>query len=127
MKTNELRIGNYVNDRLHREVVIKKIREEHLIFNLSNGSKIKHNIKTFEPIPLTEEWLLKFGFVKLDYHRFKIKPSHYFDYYYTYSVKDYCFRMYVEDAIMCLSTPECVHQLQNLYFAITEEELTFNK
>ena len=121
MEANELRIGNYVNiNRAHgrgeNQIKVKEI-------NLHYLNQVQRNEKYIEPVLLTEEWLVKFGFVKLDYHRFKIKPSHYFDYYYTYSVKDNCFRMYVEDGIMCLSTIEYVHQLQNLYFALTGFEL----
>jgi hypothetical protein len=125
MEAKELRIGNYVHDRLHREVVVKQIREDHLIFYLSNDSKIKHNIKTFQPIGLTEEWLLKFGFEKdgvlIDYavcisnskilgidlknkraHCYHITPS-------------------VQGANLC--SIKYVHQLQNLYFGLTGDEL----
>ncbi|WP_207425983.1 hypothetical protein [Pedobacter sp. SYSU D00535] len=73
-----------------------------------------------EPIPLTEEWLLKFGL-----------KEHSLGYYYLtddviISVEG---QVYFETGTnvthwMC----ECytVHQLQNLYFALTSEELTLN-
>jgi hypothetical protein len=67
-----------------------------------------------EPIPLTEEWLVKFGF----------KPL----------VKDWQIKgliiharkrgFVVNNRIPILKT---VHQLQNLYFALTGEELTLKQ
>ena len=64
LKANELRINNLLYDNLGRIIKVSEIREEHIIFYLSNNSKIKHTINSFKPIPLTEEWLLKFGFEK---------------------------------------------------------------
>jgi len=116
VRANELRLGNYVYDTKGHvntvgwEALNYAIREEH--------NQIK-------PIPLTEEWLLKFGFNKIDHHRFKIKPS-IFDWYYTYSTHDNAFRYYVNDVIICIATVFEVHQLQNLYFALTNTELTIN-
>lgn len=81
------------------------------------------DINEYKPIALTEDWLLKFGFEKIDYHRYKIKPSK-FDWYYTYSTHDNAFRFYIEDTIVCLNVIFYVHQLQNLYFALTGQELT---
>ena len=61
MKANELRIGNWikvkstlVNKSLETQVSIHDFKEMH-----NNRSKY-----TFNPIELTEEWLLKFGFDK---------------------------------------------------------------
>lgn len=65
-----------------------------------------------EPIPLTEEWLLKFGFEPLGSSRFDFKI-------FTYYLYDGSF--YNQSSR--LSTIKYVHQLQNLYFALTGEEL----
>ena len=73
-----------------------------------------HNLK---PIPLTEEWLLKFGFELYEFdnglpnqYRFKemlivIRDGHFLDYG-TSVILDF------------------VHEIQNLYFAKHKEELT---
>jgi hypothetical protein len=55
MKANELRIGNYVYDTLGK---VNKIDLEAITYVV----KEPHN--QVKPIPLTEEWLLKFGFEK---------------------------------------------------------------
>ena len=110
MKANELRIGNYilfdndvydvrgfVNERVKihkREVYIGQL---------------------FKPIPLTEEWLLKFGFSKWKNKNNFSKGSFIV---YTLSKKGFHFgkkSLRVE--------LKYVHQLQNLYFALTGEEL----
>lgn len=118
MKANELRIGNYfiydnrVNEVLSIYINFGKYR---ITFKNENKSKLVENCN---PIPLTEEWLLRFGFEKvIDGYEFnnyhidieKIRP------YFGYSWQDY-------------RTPiDYVHQLQNLYFALTGEELNINK
>ena len=118
MTANELRIGNYVNDRLHRKVVIKEIREEHLIFYLSNGNKIKHNIKTFNPIQITNQLLLNLGFEKLigwdDMVYFNNNGIHI--YFCGNHLEDW---FEYENEIVIKS----IHQLQNLYFSLTGKEL----
>ena len=71
-----------------------------------------------EPIPLTKEWLLKFGF--------KYKEMYYESEYLT-ALND-CF-IVVErvTGFFYVDAPnneiKYVHQLQNLYFALTGEEL----
>lgn len=57
MKANELRIGNYVHRQSGKMVVNRD--DVYKIENVNLQSALK-----YEPIPLTEEWLLKFGFIK---------------------------------------------------------------
>ena len=76
-----------------------------------------------QPIPLTEEWLLKFGFEKLS--NFEEQ----------YMEEDYVWQIDVERSPSLLLSNgifhednygvklEYVHQLQNLYFALTGKEL----
>lgn len=101
MKTNDLRIGNLVlND--DDGGVCK-------LFNIHEGY-INH-----KPIPLTEEWLLKFGFKSIQ------------DGWYEYSNSNITFSWNIYDRqLRFLGEPfniQYVHQLQNLYFALTGEEL----
>ena len=61
MKVNELRIGNYVNaleDNCNDGIGVVRVSGNQLSF-FDNISSI---IDLIEPIPLNEEWLLKFGF-----------------------------------------------------------------
>lgn len=113
MKANELRLLNFVN---YRGVDI-------ILYSNYELYKALVNIKDIEPIPLTEEWLLKFGF---DRHNNLFFSNHdYFSYieldaYGCDGLYGYC----LSDERSIYHKLEHVHQLQNLYFALTGEELT---
>ena len=123
MKANELRIGNYVNVfGYDRNVESMKTNE----ITYSNG--IRCELNNIEPIPLTEEWLLKlpenewefvgFGTRLIWQHRkfraIKIEANG----------GGGC-SVYFNDEL--INIKEHVHTLQNLYFALTGEELTINE
>jgi len=124
MEAKELRIGNWVyNDtqEINFQVDGGCIATEELRYKANNL------YKGFDAIPLTEEWLLKFGFKQREneaYEFFEIdsviglfylRPSYLGGYYFGNDVSDE-----LNDQI----NYEYVHQLQNLYFALTGEELT---
>lgn len=123
MKANELRIGNLVQN-VYKDTF--GISHETLC-DFANGYV---NLK---PIPLTEEWLIKFGFIKEDFMASgceiyqlgswrlakMIQP-----------IKRDSFSLWHENMsppTLRLSTIKYVHQLQNIYFALTNEELKFNQ
>jgi len=117
MKANELRIGNWVNSGINSTQAIEVYPM--FIVQLSKMQDEEHNIK---PIPITEEWLLKFGFEKVgDTYMLKI----------TKLIYHCCYVRYVDDIWWFLSRKGAtydfkfnnVHQLQNLYFALTGKEL----
>ena len=116
MKAQELRIGNYVKLFLnHEDYDVIQIKIDDLYYiNQKNG--------IYEPIPLTEEWLEKFGYEWSIFHQAWHRLGFVFDLsergvmgYYMHMTKR-------NNEIVC---PEIiyVHQLQNLYFALTGEEL----
>jgi hypothetical protein len=74
----------------------------------------------FKPIPLTEEWLLKFGFEKSMSWTYVIELKGNLKLVYYLGEKGWSigFKSYSD-----FSNLEYVHQLQNLYFALTGEEL----
>jgi hypothetical protein len=108
MKASELRIGNYV----FKDGEIFSIQILH----------ISHTNIGIEPIPLTEDWLLRFGFDK------KIVDAEQ-NFYQVNEMVD------IDDKVYWkfyrnnegLSKLQYVHQLQNLYFALTGEELTIKE
>ena len=121
LTANELRIGNYLNyqgkiikvEGIHNRTIYHSDRQ----FDQVGVEKYI----TFEPIPLTEEWLLKFGFGKSDEHEYGSNEHDLFGFYY-----DYHFNKFY------LDTPEdniyipfikYVHQLQNLYISLANTEL----
>ena len=129
---NEIRIGNLISTDGafcevrafdYNEITVKFIDEPEIA---KNGSKL------YDPIPLTPQWLIMLGFV----HEEQSAPSiAIWDEYYhnkhnefviqlggTYEFdKDFyylgsCGKIYVK----------YVHQLQNLYYALSGTELTIN-
>lgn len=104
MKASELRIGNYIiydGEEIRLDVILfSKI----LKYNWAN---------ICEPIPLTEEWFFNFGLVKEAQSLFK---SHYNKGALFYE-DERCFYLFNINHI------KYVHQLQNLYFALTGTEL----
>ena len=113
IQANELRITNIVH--FVKENVDAEIGHHNLGILLAYPST-----NDYEPIPLTEEWLLKFGFEK---------QSDYFFYNNNYRVEsfrssEWCFRARVtKNESYPIAIIEYVHQLQNLYFALTGKEL----
>lgn len=79
-----------------------------------------------KPIPLTEEWFLKFGFDATS--RGYIIGEHWvFPLLITRDKFGYIMKIFNNDiGTLCSPTLEYVHQLQNLYFALTGEELEIN-
>lgn len=128
MKVEELRIGNLVlfND----EICV--VSGYSYGFIHMNDNKKGTKIEFIKPIEITEELLLKFGFkeniIENDIY-FIYKDSLFaiwnvndeFNNYFECGKLIYCDSFYSE----CISTLKFVHQLQNLYFALTNEELNF--
>ena len=122
MKTQELRIGNYVNHICNDELVTDVIADVgyHLLSSPKSITSRKDSdvVKELKPIPLTEEWLLKFGFASGGYGEYK-KDRYILDCEYT----DKGVYYFIIDDVCIEADMLYVHQLQNLYFALTGEEL----
>ena len=73
-----------------------------------------------EPIPLTEEWLVRLGIETCKNSSYHYEP---FSGIY-WSKKDLKCDI---DSEYQIEVPDFVHQLQNLYFALTGQELSTNK
>jgi len=112
MTVNELRIGNWINiqGNFKKVLGIDYIHKEHLI--ISDGY---YQLDWCEPIPLTEEILLKCGFEK--HITIDIYPTFVFR---MININDGI--VYVSD-LGFLNHIKHLHQIQNLYFALTGEEL----
>jgi len=109
INANELRIGNIVIGS-HSDTPSIVGYHEVTAFDLYGN---RNNF--FEPIPLMPEILEKFGFEKL--HPYKIWSN------------GKCGLSYKEDGTWhetIGNSFKYVHQLQNLYFALTGEELNIN-
>ena len=120
MKSNEFRLGNLLIEKKYK--IIVKVTDL-----LDNRIGVTGDFKgrwQVEPIPITEEWLLKFGFKTTisnkdsGYKQFRLRECKI----------DFMF------SLECNGSPEFflenvgldiiyVHQLQNIYFALTGKEL----
>jgi hypothetical protein len=109
IQSSELRISNYVYSS---DFVIKSYSPQGLFNLMKNIDDGYNNIK---PIPLTEQWLIDFGFEK--HITMDIYP--------TYSLNN----VNVNDGVVYIvgfgfvNYIKHVHELQNLYFALTGIEL----
>ena len=133
MKANELRIGNLVDlgNRIAKIIEISNL--SCVVVDLEETQDTIEDYERTKPIPLTEEWLYKFGFKDIDkgdhdYNTYT-DPNH--NYYLQidvrkkdgkYSILDNSFDDLRDFSMVDISY---VHQLQNLYFALTGEELIY--
>lgn len=132
IQTKELRIGN--NIEFDGEIItVTGISKNKITYSPSKVLKYEINAKHFDPIRLTEEILLKLGFHKVDIEEditYRLEPN-----------EDVCI-VYENDFSVGLFPNEksydadlgvlprykqtlYLHQLQNLYFILTGEELIF--
>jgi hypothetical protein len=122
IQANELRIGNKLNyliiDRLdERKEWYEETTIDYEDISLCVDSNDYFN-KHYAPIPLTEEWLLKFGAIKYETPHDN-----------QYRIGD---RLFVirEGIIYDYGTNvklEFVHRFQNFMYELTNEELTINQ
>jgi hypothetical protein len=122
MEAKELRIGNYVKDHLGRIQKVSETRSDAYICYLSNGTKLKYKLNTTKPIPLTEERLVKFGYnrdvediIRITYK----KDDSFINNIITIMDGKFYFHSWFGNLEI-----KYVHKLQNLVFALTNEELT---
>lgn len=113
MEATELRLGNWINDDC-------QICQVEYIAAHDNWENVN-------PISISEEWLLKFGFEKQDeknfkkeYYRIKIDIIIEHEDDVRVGISDGTGDLYLKYADY-----KYIHQLQNLHFALTGEELAF--
>ena len=124
MKASEVRIGNWViNDAWNGEECTIDYNDIVAMAQWDQNGKEAEFIK---PIPLTEEWLKRFGFAtKDDDHWCKwIKVPVTGGWIYLGTNITSTVTLFNSNDISLGVHSEHVHQLQNLYFALTGQELT---
>jgi hypothetical protein len=105
MEANELRIGNWYWWNAEGK------NYEYQVKARDFGGD---NIKNFEPIPLTEDWLVRFGYKKQAYRGVWYHPD----------LNNAPVLTIEEDGLYYEYTKiEFVHHFQNLCFALTGQEL----
>lgn len=117
----ELRINNWV--------MTTQIFDESEFSNFFQVGQITTPEIRASPIPITEEWLSKFGFKyngwNWEFNQFKFHAQGKNDKGEFYNTEFYI--QSKNEWVLISFTIDSVHQLQNLYFALTGNELTLNK
>lgn len=116
MKPEEIRIGNLIECNGHPCIVDAILRQGGVSTDGGTGA-----LTEFQPIILTEEWLMKLGCEK------EVLDGGPVGYYDSYSIGNYQLTHIFTNTwgIMDIDTIpiKWVHQFQNIYFALTGEEL----
>lgn len=140
MVVTELRIGNYVTltEKLRREMWDNQISAYNEYFKVdtiySDGDvvlelddeNVDFESKDIQPIELTEEWLLKLNFEKKEVYVSGVMYDGWLNFSFHLDInhiKNTFFYHWMGGNIEI----KYVHQLQNLFFALTGEELTIKE
>jgi hypothetical protein len=132
IQVNELRIGNYYMFADYDSIVYRAVKEiKYNQFGLQSDYD-GVNFEICRPIPITEEWLIKLGFKKDNSEDDYIieHPKDIVKYVLTENVLGIGLwilgvdQFYDKDYKYFSWDIKFVHQLQNLYFALTQKELT---
>jgi hypothetical protein len=113
MNAKELRVGNLIGFNInHNEIgVVSEILKNQI--GINHRLDMKYHIENLKPIELTYQWLDKFGFEFKDAGDF----GHY------YSLEDFDLNQDYQPIDFDCIEIKYVHQLQNVYFALTGKEL----
>ena len=155
MKASELRVNNFIYDHNGEISLVAYATYENVIgIQLGNGAVQKYEdnpiisgkIIDLKPIPLTEEWLLKFGFNTVSYIATgdfiingtkRLIPVNDYEYniiVYALDYNKWCLKIetnprledkHRKEVNISLKYFKHVHTLQNLYFALTGKELNY--
>jgi len=126
MKIAELRIGNLLKSNQSNTICeVNGLSEDEITANSLTSIWDEFKYDQVEPIPLNEEWLLKFGFIKSKEGFYK----NFIDLAFNDIFKYWIVAEYDEidgQGHLFRTKINFIHQLQNLYFALTEQELRMN-
>ena len=136
LSAKELRIGNLVSFNHKWDILctVKQIQQDSVRVSFETQPNLMNGLTThpdnYIPIRLTEEWLINFGFEKAKHsHGYDCYIKDGFDFDIVSHGRYWVLAIYTDES--CTDSLyfahgrfEYVHQLQNLYFALTGKELT---
>ncbi|MFP3835370.1 hypothetical protein [Chryseobacterium sp. SIMBA_028] len=126
ISSKELKIGNYMMAGSLLTQVTTINRNNFIVTELeTSDGEFNYNSDqcNINPVILTEEWLIKFGFEKREVYMLGVKYDGWLNFSFHLDInhiKNTYFYHWMGGNIEV----KHVHQLQNLYFALTGEELT---
>ena len=120
IKPNELRLKNWLEFPNGETAQVEAVDNNSVCIFTNQGKQF--GLTAIEPIPLTEEWLIKFCFKKHNNCCYTITENdeHKSEFTILYDADLKLFKVGVQRFWYEIKT---VHSLQNLYFALTGEEL----
>ena len=126
MKANELRIGNFLQSDTNIIKIVGVVKKDIYYYHNKKNLYVLE-LNNFKPIPLTEEWLLRLGFDISSSSGYNIKNNGIeIDIWFNDDglINDIQISSTnISGAYPNIKHFQYVHQLQNLYFALTNEEL----
>lgn len=134
IRASELRIGNLVqSDPILGFEPEPRVYEVTGLFIRQIDALPTHQADNYSGIPLSEEWLVKFGFVKHieDFRLYRSGVVFKYQKYAINEIPDNAFDIWQitedDDYIPLRLSVRYVHQLMNLYHALTGEELSIKQ
>jgi len=130
IKANEIRVNNMIqyNDYI---AVVTNINKSTVRIDIDNELEdLFIDYESASSIPLTEEWLLKLGFYLNDNGEPEIKTNE--DYALSISINCAPYKYTAwhvlerESKYYMMAEVKFVHQVQNLFYCLTGEELNYN-
>jgi hypothetical protein len=122
IKPNDLRYGNkllFLGEEVTFEY-ITNVRDENVFWIKLKENRIEHKSFHFKPIPLTEEWLLRFGGKENGFEwQFKIG-----EFTVCFEKRNDKFYYTGGEGVQMSRNIEFVHDFQNLVYALEGIELT---
>ena len=139
MKSTELRIGNFIHHNIDNAkngfvndyLTVCEIYKNGISTEYKNEDESIQRVlgkKNYNPIPLTEEWIVKFGFERRD-----VKDKISYEKHYPYwmrlkkGLKRNGYAFVLEGFKGYAQQIRYIHQLQNLYFAMYGKELELHQ
>lgn len=129
VNANELRLGNLLYGVSDRIETVKQITHTHTLKTHKAGLLMDGDLADYSPIPITEDWLLKIGLVQDESGRL-FQPSKEIHEKCEGDIGFKCPSFFFNSRLnrwMDCQTRVCVdyiHQVQNLVYALTGEELS---
>jgi len=122
MEANTLRIRNLLQDQFGNLLKVVELTEKSIVTSVIDRSKfpLPDGWKA-QPIPIDEYWLLKIGFQRFPWGLVKGELL------FKDNIQDPCKELTLEIGNGFRTTVKFIHELQNLYFALTNLELTIKE
>jgi len=121
---NELKIGNYVIDSEVKMITkVTSISHNGELRLFCQGSSVGANNEEIEPIPLTEDILLKCGYGKTEFDNEFCDNVTFKNEVIIYNTTEKMLFINTKNDYIQLNHVHYLHQLQNLIFALTQQEL----